>query len=477
MKPRKDNPSPSSSRPATAPRESGKRSGLWTPLILLLVLIGVPTAAVLYQSHRTGMSPIAFLKHVWARAGSEEIPGQAALPPQVKGPKIDFLERVAIGDTKQDRPRITNLTIVDLDQDGLKDVCVCDALDDKVTWIRQSPAGVYNEVQLGETLRSPAHVSACDIDKDGDLDLLIAVMGMLFPNNDKIGSVVVLENDGQQKFTPHVLVDKIARVTDVRGEDLDGDGDIDLAVGQFGYDDGEIRWMENKGNWQFESHILLRLAGAIHTPIIDLNADGHPDIVALVSQEYEEIYVFVNDGKGNFKTRMLYGASNEDFGSSGITMVDMDKDGDADILWTNGDAFDYIPPSPRPWHGLQWLENKGDLNFAYHRIGNFSGAYSATAMDVDHDDDLDVFVVSGFHKWDDPESQAIMWFENDGQMGFIGHDLTNSPTHLIVLDVADMNGDGQLDLVTGGVHCYPPYDRIGRVTLWLNQWPQRKILP
>ena len=36
-----------------------------------------------------------------------------------------------------------------------------------------------------------------------------------------------------------------------------------------------------------------------------------------------------------------------------------------DILYTNGDAFDYIPPGPRPWHGVQWLENKGNLKNIY----------------------------------------------------------------------------------------------------------------
>ena len=33
-----------------------------------------------------------------------------------------------------------------------------------------------------------------------DYDLVISLLGMLLPNNDKIGSVVILENDGNQKF-------------------------------------------------------------------------------------------------------------------------------------------------------------------------------------------------------------------------------------------------------------------------------------
>jgi len=191
-------------------------------------------------------------------------------------------------------------------------------------------------------------VSAVDIDKDGDLDVLVACMGQLFPSNDKIGSVVILENDGKQNFTPHTIIDHIARVTDVRAADYNGDGRLDLVVGEFGYDDGETRWMENLGNWQFRSHILQSLSGVIHTIPVDSDHDGDMDIISLVSQEWEEIYVFENDGHGNFKSHLIWGSTNEDYGSSGIRLVDLNQDGLVDILYTNGDAFDYLPPARVP---------------------------------------------------------------------------------------------------------------------------------
>ncbi|HIJ40176.1 MAG TPA: VCBS repeat-containing protein, partial [Deltaproteobacteria bacterium] len=135
-----------------------------------------------------------------------------------------------------------------------------------------------------------------------------------------------------------------------------------------------------------------------------------------------------------------------------------------------------IPPGPRPWHGVQWLENKGGLTFEYHRIGDFPGAYFANAVDLDKDGDLDIGVVSAFNKWDDPEAQSMIWFENDGKMGFKPHDLASDPTHLLVLDAADMDGDGWVDFVTGGMHAYPPFDRMSRVLLWRNHWPERKAV-
>jgi hypothetical protein len=234
--------------------------------------------------------------------------------------------------------------------------------------------------------------------------------------------------------------------------------------------------MENLGNWEFRSHMLLTLSGAIHVPVKDMDEDGDLDIVALVSQEWEEIYVFENDGEANFRVRLIYGSTNEDFGSSGISLVDLDLDGDLDILYSNGDAFDYIPPGPRPWHGVQWLENKGNWDFEYHRIGDFPGAYSAEAVDVDQDGDLDVAVVSCFNRWESFEAQSMIWFENIGTMKFIQHNISSNPTHLLVLDTADMDEDGWVDFVTGGFYAYPPYDRMSRVLLWRNIWPKRGII-
>ena len=94
---------------------------------------------------------------------------------------------------------------------------------------------------------------------------------MLFPSNLRIGSVVVLENDGTERFTSRVVAEGIPRVADVRGGDLDGDGDVDLTVAAFGYDDGETLWLENRGAWEFEPHVLQRFSGAVNAIAVDLD--------------------------------------------------------------------------------------------------------------------------------------------------------------------------------------------------------------
>ena len=383
-----------------------------------------------------------------------------------------FLTSTAVGFPVQGHPRVASLTIVDLDRDGLLDILVCDVEASRVGWIRQFPAGEYTETWIGPEIKTPARVQPYDVDKDGDLDLLVAAMEKLLPTNERIGSVLILEDRGGQNYALHVAAQGIARVTDVRGGDLDGDGDVDLVVGQFGYHEGETRWMENLGGWKFRSHILQQLSGPIHTIPADMDEDGDLDVVSLVSQEWEEIHVFENDGRGRFESRIVFGSTNEDYGSSGMRLVDLDGDEDMDVLFTNGDAFDHLPPRPRPWHAVQWLENTGGLTFEYHRIGYFQGAASACAADPDGDGDLDVITVSAWNLWDEPQSRSMIWFVNDGDTNFHPLGLASRPTHLIALECEDMNRDGHPDFITAGMHVYPPYRELTRVTLWLNGWNQ-----
>ncbi len=385
------------------------------------------------------------------------------LAPQLIGPPI----------AGRERPQVAHVKTVDLDRDGLLDVVACDVLKNRVVWIRQAPRGTFTETALGAAIDAPVHAEPVDLDQDGDLDILVASLGVLFPSNAKIGAVVVLENDGRGRFSNRVIVRDIARVSDVRAGDLDGDGDLDLAVAQFGYDEGQTRWMENLGGWRFASAVLQHLSGPINVEVIDLDRDGDLDIASLVSQEWEEVYAFVNDGRGRFEARLIWGSTNDDFGSSWLTAADLDLDGDVDFLYSNGDAFDYAPAGSRPWHGVQWIENRGSLTFAVHRIADLSGASSPQPADLDGDGDLDVAVVSAYNDWASPAAQSLVWLENDGRMRFALHDVTNTPTHLVTLSAGDVTCDGRVDLVTGGLHVSRPYDRLSRVTLWRNDSPVR----
>jgi hypothetical protein len=379
---------------------------------------------------------------------------------------------IGIGVAEKERPMISHVSIADLDRDGLPDVIACVVHENRVAWLRQSPGGTFTEATLGGEVRAPAHAEVVDIDRDGDLDVLVASLGVLFPSNARIGAVLVLENEGAGRFASRVLAEGIARVADARAGDLDNDGDLDIAVAGFGYDAGETGWLRNVGSWRFEATVLQNLSGPINVEIVDLDGDGDKDIASLVSQEWEEIYVHVNDGTGRFQAQLVWGSTNDDFGSSWLTAADMDKDGDTDFLYSNGDAFDYAPTGSRPWHGVQWIENRGGLTFAVHRIADLSGASSPHPADLDGDGDLDVAVVSAYNNWADPAAQSLVWLENDGRMRFALHDLASAPTHLVTVAAGDVTGDGRIDLVTGGLHASRPYDRMSRITLWTNGTPR-----
>jgi len=395
--------------------------------------------------------------------------GRASAPAAARlaGPLgVDSFAPRAIGRPPDGNPLVTDLLIVDLDQDGLKDVLVCDARQNRVCWIRQVRLREFEEQDIGETVAGPAHVEVADLNGDGHLDVLVASMGVIPPSNVKSGAVIVLVNDGTNRFTNRVLLQDVARVSYVTAADLNHDGRLDLVVGQFGYIEGEIRWMENRGDWRFESHQLLDLPGTIHAPAADLNGDGHLDIAALVAQDSEEVHVFFGDGTGRFRDRVLYGSTNKDYGSSGLSIADVNRDGKPDILYTNGDGFDYATPGSRPWHGVQWLENLGAGKFAFHRVGDFPGCYSPVAVDLDGDGDLDLVASSGFNNWEDPKAVSLMCFENDGAGHFVPRILAHAPTHLIVVKAADLFNDGCVELVTGAFMFYPPFDRVSRVSLW-----------
>jgi hypothetical protein len=435
---------------------------------VVIAIVAAAGAAVAIQLRRADISVVEVV------SGPSPFDLTAALQEGrtvARGPKLDFLAPTPLGAavTADDRPLVANVQVADLDRDGLVDILVADAAANRVSWMRQSPAGRFTEQTLAD-IPGPAHLVAVDLDRDQDLDIVVASLGVIFPNNARIGAVIALENDGRQRFAPHVIVDHVARVADVRPGDLDGDGDLDLAVAGFGYDQGETMWLEQQGAWSFASHMLQELSGPINAEIADVDRDGDLDIVSLVSQQWEEIYVFANDGRGRFTPTRIFGASNEDFGSSWITVVDLDRDGDVDVLYSNGDAFDYAPPKGRGWNGVQWLENRGGMEFAYHRIADYPGASSPQAADLDGDGDLDIAVVSAYNDWARPEAQSIVWFENGGNQRFTMRDVSASPTHLVTLAAGDVTNDGRPDLVTGGMHVSWPYDRMSRVTLWTNQW-------
>jgi len=124
---------------------------------------------------------------------------------------------------------------------------------------------------------------------------------------------------------------------------------------------GSLSWYENKGNRSWQRHVLRALPGAIKVYIRDENHDGLPDIWALFAQGEEGIFLYTNKGNGQFDEEQVLRFP-PSYGSTSFQLVDMNKDGFEDILYTCGDNGDYSPVL-KPYHGVYVFLNDGHNHF------------------------------------------------------------------------------------------------------------------
>lgn len=371
-------------------------------------------------------------------------------------------------------PHVSNVSLVHLSDPRRLDVLACDMRASLVMSLRPYDTKPAWRV-LGEVAH-PAHVEVVDLDDDGVKDLLVASLGSFPPTDRRCGSVSWLRGKEDGTFHPPVtLLKDVGRVADVRAANFRGTGKLDLVVASFGWlKTGAILLLENHTtNWakpDFRPVVLDPRNGTIHVPVADLNGDGKPDFVALFSQEHETVVAFLNEGGGKFRKEPIWSAPDPGYGSSGIELVDINGDGKLDVLYTNGDTLDK-PYLLKPYHGVQWLENRGTYPFTHHAIAPMYGVHRAVAADLTGSGRLDILAVSflpaeGFPDRQKQKLDAVIVLEQTESGKFVRHSLAAGDCDHVSCAVGDVSGTGRKDLVLGS---YGAPSGTPPVVFWRNR--------
>ena len=369
-----------------------------------------------------------------------------------------------------DTPAVSHVRLVDFDGDKRLDVLGTDMRQGVVF---TGPPRAGGALSIVASIPHPARVSLDDVDKDGVADLLVGDLGEFFPADHDKGAVIWLRGLGKGKFGA-LWLDGWPRVAGVETADFNGDGRNDLAVAAFGWRKaGQVAILENRSanaaQPSFARHTIDPRPGAIHVAPADLNGDGRMDFVTLLAQEHETVIAYINKGAGfAFDAQVIYAAPHPNWGSSGMQVVDIDRDADLDVLLAHGDTFD--DGIVKPYHGIQLLENRGSYPFVERTLARLPGVHGVKAADVDGDGDLDVIagaLLAGGSDVDEKTLGALVWLEQTKPGAFAPHTIELGFPRHATIDAGDIDGDGDIDIAAGNF-------AIGRpspdwVDVWVNQ--------
>ncbi|WP_421948764.1 FG-GAP repeat domain-containing protein [Phaeodactylibacter xiamenensis] len=301
--------------------------------------------------------------------------------------------------------------------------------------------------------------------QDNPADLLLTVMGSFSPTDAPEGFLLQLPKGGGQP--PQILIDSLQRPVHSAYADLNGDGRMDVVIAEFAKWTGRLAWWEQHPDGTFTPHTLRAQPGAIKTAIQDFNGDGQPDILALFGQGDEGFWLYENQGNATFREKSILRLP-ASYGSSTFRLLDYNKDGHTDILYTAGDNADY-PPVLKPYHGIYLFENNGELGFEQAFFQPLPGAYDAIPGDFDQDGDLDLAAISFFPDFKRQPEAGFVFFENLGGWTMQASTFPQSKLgRWIVMDSADIDSDGDDDLVLGSLAFEVVPDR-GEIEGWVQK--------
>lgn len=280
-------------------------------------------------------------------------------------------------------------------------------------------------------------------------------IGILNPNDLAKGSLHSFDFNGKNNFkNTGIILENLTRPVQSIAIDLDKDGLTDQLVCGYGNKNGALVWMKNLGKSKFQKQIIMPFPGAIKAYIDDVNNDGLPDIWILFAQAQEGLFLLTN--KGNDKGGVPLFDSKEIlrfppiYGSSFFELVDLNKDGHKDILYTSGDNADYSTHILKPYHGVYGYLNDGKNNYKKAFFYPINGCFKALARDFDKDGDLDIATISYFPDFKNQPKEGFVYLENKGKFTFSATSIKEvNAGNWLVMDSADLDADGDEDIVLG----------------------------
>ncbi|MFC2150045.1 FG-GAP repeat domain-containing protein, partial [Calditrichota bacterium] len=139
--------------------------------------------------------------------------------------------------------------------------------------------------------------TSADIDGDGDIDI-VASSSLVGSDN----GIVWYENNGAEVFTDHPLSDTYNLVQSLTVGDIDSDGDLDVIAS--GNEASDLVWFENDGTpatgYWAENEIIETWFYGTGMHVLDMDRDGDNDVLACISNSNDIVW-FKNDGSESFE--------------------------------------------------------------------------------------------------------------------------------------------------------------------------------
>ncbi len=198
------------------------------------------------------------------------------------------------------------IRVADFNRDGRPDL-LGTARDTNLTVWYENPGDPRSKPWTRHVIDAkspqPTHGMPADIDRDGDLDVVMALGMIAAAGQTGTREIVWYENAGPGKggeWTKHVIGGDFDNAFEAIAVDIDGDGDLDVPATSWGTPNGRVVWFENSGdpkarwtmhelksNWPRANQIIAA----------DLDGDKRPDLVAGAEVGANEVRWWRNEGR------------------------------------------------------------------------------------------------------------------------------------------------------------------------------------